>query len=186
MEKEQFYSSNNLVGKGSITFDRGLMEDERPKPGYVATVAIPNTGVNKPLVTTTVVKPSVINTDVLKPSIQNTGVYVKPVTPVSTAIVEPAKATNVLILSPNVPGGIKTENPSPITDELKKIAAASKASIQGAIAKGVNTVIEPTQKAIAQGADTGNKLASLGLPSPLIIGGMILAVIVFYFLARKK
>lgn len=129
---------------------------------------------------------TVIQKEILKPSIKNTGFITPPVKTVVTetkptqtiTLTKPVVANTPVILAPNVEGGLKVENPSPI----------NVMNTQKILPEKFNTTQLPAiqQQLIAEKTASNNKQASFTLPNMWIMIAMVAGVIALMVLSKRK
>jgi len=132
-----------------------------------------------------------INDDILKPSNKNTGIGTVVTKPTQTVtLTKPVTADPPVILVPNVEGGLKVENPSPInvmgTEILKGLNKPETSKVITSNIPISNTTLPTIQKQAIANNTSKNLQAGFTLPNWGIMVGMVVAVIVFYFMAKKK
>src|SRR3989304_472072 len=185
MELEHLY--NNFASLGEMI---------KAKKALLTTLVKNNT---KPTVTTTTVKPITVTPTILtKEQLTNNSgnvgiapVQVSEIKPnPEMTLSKPVTAEPPLILMPNVEGGMKVATPSPVVNLVKKITGGLSVIPMEQIKTLAPTKIDNEKKAAdAQKTDSGivdtTKKAGFSI-SPLMIGGIVLAIIALYFLAKKK
>ncbi len=208
MEREHLYSQVNHLSRTAPTLIR--RDDTKESAAPVNTVSIRPATASKPAIVRTL-QPTVVEaapivpvksviTEVLTPSIKNTGIAggteIKP--NASTTLSQPKTAETPYILQANVPGGMVVEKPSVVntiaTSMLKPGGSLAPSPIAEAFKAGTLTketadimTKQATQRVDETPADSDNKQAGgFSLPNIGIMLAMIAAVIVMFYLGRKK